>query len=117
MLVTAFTILGGGLVIGLIFGSLAKVLMLAVATGVLANVGSFKAIGEANEEIKRCRHQITVYNDQMKATNNNVNIPQAVKDPPKDYAYKPEKEKTKTEVKIEKFTEEDFYEDTHSKRR
>ena len=51
MFVTLFAILGGGFVLGLIFGSLAKIMMLAVAISALVNVDAIKAIGQANYNI------------------------------------------------------------------
>lgn len=119
MAVTLFVILGGGLVLGLIFGSLAKIMMLAVAISALVNVDAVKAIGDANRNIKRCTDQIETYNKQIEKTNVNKNSVQkeVVKEKKNDYTYKPDKEKAKQEVKIERFSDEDYYENRGNKRR
>ena len=115
--ITLFTILGGGLVLGLIFGSLAKIMMLAIAVAALVNVDALKAIGNANNTIKRCNDQIAAYRKEgnKDMVNKQAVIKEVQKEKTKDYAYKPEK--SKSEIKIEHFDENDFSDNRSSKRR
>ena len=78
MSVTLFAILGGGLVLGLIFGSLAKIMMLAVAISALVNVDAIKGIGKANYDIKRYNDQIADYEVQMGKSKNKASVSNVV---------------------------------------
>lgn len=116
MIVTLLTILGGGFALGILFNSLAKIMMLAIGIGAFANVGTIKQLMDANDEIKRCHEQIDEYHEQLNRNhlNSNNEIKKEVKN---NYSYNREKERIKKEVKIETFTEEDFYEESNNKRR
>ena len=115
MIVTLLTILGGGFVLGLLFNSLAKIMMLAIGIGAFTNVGTIKQLMDANDEIKRCNEQIDEYkNDLNRPITNNV-TKKEIKEAKNNYSYN--KEKINNEVKIETFTEEDFYEENNKKGR
>ena len=115
MIVTLLTILGGGFVLGLLFNSLAKIMMLAIGIGAFTNVGTIKQLMDANDEIKRCNEQIDEYkNDLNRPITNNV-TKKETKEIKNNYSYN--KEKINNEVKIETFTEEDFYEENNKKGR
>ena len=115
MIVTLLTILGGGFVLGLLFNSLAKIMMLAIGIGAFTNVETIKQLMDANDEIKRCNEQIDEYkNDLNRPITNNV-TKKETKEIKNNYSYN--KEKINNEVKIETFTEEDFYEENNKKGR
>ena len=112
LIITILTIIGGGLALGLLFGSLSKIIMLAIATSVLVNVRTISELEKANYNIKRYHHQISEYNKELKNNGRNNSIKrekEEIKETKKDYSYKHEVTETKKpEVKIERFTEEDF---------
>lgn len=126
MIVSVLSILGGGLLLGWLFDSLAKLMILAVGFAALPFIDTAKEIGEANDEIKRCNNQIDIYNRQIDSNGNNksntvtkqeVKEKKEEKEVKKDYSYKPENNKKKPEIKIERFTEEDFLDDDKPKSR
>ena len=119
MCITLISILGGGLVLGLLFHNLAKIMMLAIAIGVFTNAGTIKILEDANAEIKRCNHQISVYKEDLSKleSKGKTLVKKQTKEVKKDYSYKPENNKNKKEVKIERFTEEDFLEENNRKSR
>ena len=116
LLITLFTILGGGLAIGLLFNNLAKIMMLAIASGVLINVKAISEIGKANDEIKRCSKQLSIYNNDLKNIDKKTTKvnKQDIHVSNNNYSYNPSKEKNDG---IGRFDENDFDDTYNHKRR
>lgn len=108
MFITILTIMGGGLALGLLFGSLSKIVMLAIAASALVNVNTINELGKTKYNLKRYSHQISEYKKKMNNVSNNVRVEVKKEN---NYSYKPKNkldENKKHEVKIERFMEEDF---------
>ena len=106
-------ILGGGLALGFLFGSVAKIMMLAVAASVLTSVTAIKEVDKASIELKYVRAQIKDYQSQIDKLEGKSNTVKQVKvekkEEKKDYSYKREETpKKKSPDKIETFDMNDF---------
>ena len=107
------TVIGGGVVLGILFGSLAKLAMLATAISVFTSVGAIKGLDETSSELKYVNAQIADYKEQIKKLDGKKNTNKVTKEikqeEKKDYSFKHEDSPKKNkEVKIETFSEEDF---------
>ena len=95
------------------FGSVAKIMMLAVAASVLTSVTAIKEVDNASNELKYVRAQIKDYQsqiDKLEGKSNTVKQVKVVKkEEKKDYSYKKEETpKKKSPDKIETFDMNDF---------
>ena len=92
ILLIALTILGGGLALGFLFNSVAKIMMLAVAASVLTSVGAIREVDKASSELNYVVAQIKDYKrqiDKLEGKNNTIKQEKVVKQEVKnDYSYK-----------------------------